>query len=336
MLGLPAHRQVGGKAEPGEIVEDCSREFRAAAAPVDVLEPNEETAAVAPCRPPTFERRAHIPQCRYPVGLGANRVTVGAVVARAYLRSSRRVTAGRGIGYPSTNGPSPAELRKTPSMMLALSGPSQPPASGGAPRQLVILLHGLGADGNDLIGLASYWTRLLPDAEFVSPNAPFPCDMAPYGFQWFSARDQSREARLAGVRAAAPILDAFIDEALAARGLGPDRLALVGFSQGTMMSLFVGLRREAPVAGIVGFSGRLLAPELLEAELRSRPRTLLVHGTEDPLVPYRELAGAQQALEDAGVPVETLTCPGIGHSIDEAGLRRGGAFLGEVLSGATT
>ena len=221
-------------------------------------------------------------------------------------------------------------------MILALSGPSQRPASGGDPRQLVILLHGLGADGNDLIGLASYWARLLPDAEFLSPNAPFPCDMAPYGFQWFSAQDQTREARLAGVRAAAPILDAFIDEALAARGLGADRLVLVGFSQGTMMSLFVGLRRDTPVAGIIGFSGRLIAPELLPNELRSRPRVLLVHGTEDPLVPYRELAGARQALETAGVPVETLTCPGIGHSIDEAGLRRGGAFLSEALTGATT
>jgi phospholipase/carboxylesterase len=221
-------------------------------------------------------------------------------------------------------------------MMLSLSGPSRRPAGGGQPQQLVILLHGLGADGNDLIGLGQYWAQLLPQAEFLSPNAPFPCDMAPYGFQWFSAQDQSLEARLAGVRAAAPILDAFIDEALAARGLGADKLALVGFSQGTMMSLFVGLRRAAPVAGIMGYSGRLIGADLLATELRSRPRTLLVHGTEDPLVSYRELAAAQQALEAAGVPVETLTCPGIGHSIDEAGLRRGGAFLREVLSGATT
>ena len=152
-------------------------------------------------------------------------------------------------------------------MMPRLSGPSRPPASGGKPRRLVILLHGLGADGNDLIGLAPYWARLLPDAEFVSPNAPFPCDMAPYGYQWFSSQDRSPEAVLGGVRAAAPILDAFIDEALEQRGLGSGELALVGFSQGTMMSLFVGLRRAEPVAGIVGFSGRLLAPELLASEL---------------------------------------------------------------------
>src|SRR5271167_860241 len=217
-------------------------------------------------------------------------------------------------------------------MMSKLSGPSRPPADGGKPRRLVILLHGLGADGNDLIGLAPVWAPLLPEVEFVSPNAPFPCDMAPYGYQWFSAQDRSPAAVLGGVRAAAPILDGFIDEALAERGLGDSDLALVGFSQGTMMSLFVGLRRARPVAGIVGFSGRLLAPELLAGELRSRPRTLLVHGTEDPLVPYASLAAAETAMTAAGIAVETLTCPGIGHSIDEAGLRRGGHFLRDVLA----
>lgn len=216
-------------------------------------------------------------------------------------------------------------------MMPALTGPSRAPAAGGKPSRLVILLHGLGADGNDLIGLAPYWARLLPGAEFVSPNAPFPCDMAPYGYQWFSSQDRSPEAVLAGVRAAAPILDAFIDEALIERGLTDDDLALVGFSQGTMMSLFVGLRRERPAAGIVGFSGRLLAPELLAGELRSRPRTLLVHGTDDPLVPYASLAAAEAALKAAGVPVETVTSVGIGHSIDEEGLRRGGLFLKAAL-----
>jgi phospholipase/carboxylesterase len=220
-------------------------------------------------------------------------------------------------------------------MMPALSGPSRPPASGGRPSRLVILLHGLGADGNDLIGLAPYWARLLPTAEFVSPNAPFPCDMAPYGYQWFSSQDRSPAAVLAGVRAAAPLLDAFIDDALAQRALDDADLALVGFSQGTMMSLFVGLRRTKPVAGIVGFSGRLLGPELLASELRSRPPTLLVHGTDDPLVPYESLAAAEVALNGAGVPVDTLTCPGVGHSIDENGLRRGGAFLKDALYGTT-
>jgi phospholipase/carboxylesterase len=217
-------------------------------------------------------------------------------------------------------------------MSITLSGPLHPPHSGGAPRRLVILLHGLGADGNDLIGLAPYWAPLLPDAEFVSPNAPFPCDMAPYGYQWMSARDPSPEARTAGARAAAAFLDAFIDEALAQRGLTESELALVGFSQGTMMSLFVGPRRERQLAGIVGFSGRLVAPELLQAELRTRPPMLLIHGTDDPVVSFDCLAEAETALTAAGVPVETLSCVGVEHSIDAEGLQRGGQFLQRVLS----
>lgn len=221
-------------------------------------------------------------------------------------------------------------------MLPKLSGPSRPPAAGGQPKQLVILLHGLGADGNDLIGLAPHWAPFLPQAEFVSPNAPFPCDMAAYGYQWFSSQDRSPPAVLAGVRAAAPILDAFVDEALAERGLDDTALALVGFSQGTMMSLFVGLRRARPAAGIVGYSGRLLAPELLPSELRSRPPVLLVHGTEDPLVPYASLAAAEAVLKQAGVAVDSMSCPGIGHSISEEGLRRGGDFLKGAFAGTTS
>jgi phospholipase/carboxylesterase len=220
-------------------------------------------------------------------------------------------------------------------MLMALSGPSRPPLAGGKPRKLVFLLHGLGADGNDLIGLQQYWARLLPEAEFVSPNAPFPCDMAPYGYQWFSVQDRTPAAFLAGVRAAAPSLDTFIDEELQKRRLGGGDAALVGFSQGTMMSLFVGLRRQTPVAGILGYSGRLIAPELLVSELRSRPPVLLVHGTEDPLVPFESMAIAEAELRQAGVPVETLACPGIEHAIDPEGLERGGRFLRDVLNGAT-
>src|SRR5215469_5079921 len=154
-------------------------------------------------------------------------------------------------------------------MLPSLSGPVHKPASGGAPRQLVILLHGLGADGNDLIGLAPYWAPLLPEAEFVSPDAPFPCDMAPFGRQWFSLQDRSPAAILAGVRASAPILDAFLDDALAARELAPAQLALVGFSQGTMMSLYVAPRRTAPVAGVVGYSGALVGTDALAQEIHS-------------------------------------------------------------------
>jgi phospholipase/carboxylesterase len=219
-------------------------------------------------------------------------------------------------------------------MTITLSGPSHPPHSGGKPRRLVMLLHGLGADGNDLLGLAPYWAPALPYVEFLAPNAPFPCDMAPYGYQWLSARDPSPQARLMGARAAGAILDAYIDDELAKRGLSESDLALVGFSQGTMMSLFVGPRRERQLAGIVGFSGRLIAPELLGQEIRSRPPILLIHGTDDPMVSYDSMAEAEAALTSAGVSVETLACPGIGHSIDGDGLQRGGQFLHRVLSAA--
>ena len=174
-----------------------------------------------------------------------------------------------------------------------LDGPRLAPASGQAPKQLVVLLHGVGADGNDLISLAPYVAQVLPDAAFVSPHAPFPYDMAPFGRQWFSLQDRALETMLGGVRMAAPILDGFLDAELEKAGLPPERMALVGFSQGTMMSLHVGPRRETPLGAIVGFSGALLAPELLSGEIRSRPPVLLVHGAADELVPAQALPGCR-------------------------------------------
>lgn len=197
----------------------------------------------------------------------------------------------------------------------------------GEARELVILLHGLGADGNDLIGLAPYFARTLPEAAFVSPHAPFPCDMAPFGHQWFSFQDRDPRAVLGGVRAAAPHLDAFIDRELDRHGLADDRLALVGFSQGTMMALHVALRRARPCAAIVGYSGMLIAPETLAAEIRSRPPVLLVHGTADELIAFQAMAAAQAGLEAAGVSVRSHARPGLGHGIDEEGIRLGAAML---------
>lgn len=217
--------------------------------------------------------------------------------------------------------------------ILPLSGPSVPPAAGGPARSLVVLLHGVGADGDDLIELAPYWADRLPHTAFVSPNAPFPCDLAPYGRQWFSLQDRSPAALLAGARMAAPSLDAFLDAELAARGLGPDRLALVGFSQGCMMALHCGLRRAAAPAAIVGYSGALVGAELLPGETVGRPPVLLVHGDADQVVPFQALALAEAGLRAAGVPVETHARPDLDHTIDPEGLALGGGFLARALGG---
>src|SRR5262245_11677966 len=187
--------------------------------------------------------------------------------------------------------------------LLEISGPSFGPAAGGRTRQLVILLHGYGADGNDLLGLAPHWARLLPHAEFLAPHAPFPCEMSPYGRQWFGFEGRNPGMILGEAQTAAAILNSFIDTVLAERRLSEDHLALVGFSQGTMMALHVAPRRMRPVAAVLGYSGALIAPDLLVDEIRSRPKVLLIHGTADPVVPYQSLAAAQAALTAAKISV---------------------------------
>lgn len=212
-----------------------------------------------------------------------------------------------------------------------LSGPRAAPASGGPPKQLVVFLHGVGADGNDLIALAPYYAELMPEAEFLAPHAPFAFDMAPAGRQWFSLNDPSQQNILAGIQAAAPALNAFLDKELADRGLSDDKLALVGFSQGTMMALYVALRRPRACAALVGYSGLLAAPEGLPAEITARPPCLLIHGEQDEVVPYGFLALAKSALEVVGVPVLSLSCPGLGHAIDDEGLVAGIRFAAQCF-----
>ena len=215
--------------------------------------------------------------------------------------------------------------------LVELSGPSFGPASDAAARSLVIFLHGVGADGNDLIGLAPRFAGALPDAAFVAPDAPYPCDMAPMGRQWFSIQTQDAALRLAAVRETAAILNAFIDAQLAAHGLGDDRLALIGFSQGTMMSLFVAPRRDNPCAGIMAYSGRLEGGAELGAEIRSRPPVMMVHGDGDELLPVSSMTDAAARLRENGIEVETHVRPGLGHGIDEAGLKLGATMLKRSL-----
>ena len=217
--------------------------------------------------------------------------------------------------------------------MSTLEGPIVAAASGKA-TSLVIFLHGYGADGNDLIGLSQPLAGILPDTAFASPNAPEPCTAAPTGRQWFPIPylDGSSEiAMMEGLGRAKAALNAFMDAQMADMALAADRVALVGFSQGTMMSLEVGLRREAQLAGIVGFSGRLLRAEALDAEIKSKPPVLLVHGDADQVVPPQSLDDATTALKAQGIAVDAHSRPGLGHGIDNEGLSLAAGFLSHVL-----
>lgn len=219
--------------------------------------------------------------------------------------------------------------------MPELDGPRLEPRTPPA-HQLVVFLHGYGADGNDLIEIGRAWQGLLPRAAFVSPHAPEPCGQAPVGRQWFPLTFRDPNERWVGVNKAAPILGSFLDAELKRRNLPPSALALVGFSQGTMMALHVGLRRATAPAAIVGYSGLLaipsdVNPESFAAEIKSRPSVLLVHGDRDDLIPPQALFHASSGLAALGVPVEWHMSYGIGHGIDQEGLRHGGEFLARRL-----
>lgn len=219
-------------------------------------------------------------------------------------------------------------------MTVDLDGPRLAPASGEPAKKLVILCHGYGADGNDLIGLGSQWQTLLPDAAFVSPHAPERCGMSPMGYQWFPLTRLDPNEYWTGVRQAAPVLNAFIDQELARLGLDDSALALVGFSQGTMMSLHAGLRRAIAPAAILGYSGALAGPEHLADEINVKPPVMLIHGDMDEVIPVAALDLASNALAEAGVGVQWHVSQGIGHGIDGAGLSLGGEFLRTAFAGA--
>ncbi len=217
-------------------------------------------------------------------------------------------------------------------MIARLDGPRLP-AQGGETRKLVILLHGYGADGNDLIGLAPHLQRILPDAAFVAPNAPEPCAGAPMGYQWFPIGRFDPSERERGADAAAGTLDAFIDAELARYRLDERSLVLAGFSQGTMMALHVGLRRAVEPAAIIGFSGMLVAGERLPDEIKVRPPVLLVHGDQDEVLPVEAIFEAAQGLGAAGVCARWHISEGIGHGIAPDGLELAAAFLRAVFAG---
>lgn len=206
------------------------------------------------------------------------------------------------------------------------------PKNGGAPKRLVVLLHGLGSDGRDLIGLAPYLAGAVPDALFLSPDAPYPCDMAPMGRQWFSLREWTHDFMLQGIKQASPVLDAFLDKALKDNGLDDSSLVLGGFSQGCMMSLYTGPRRKSTLAGILGYSGALVWERDVDSSALRKPPVHLLHGDSDDVVPVQAYYSAVETLERAGFAVTGGVMKGLPHSINEAGIESGGAFLRRVLS----
>ncbi len=203
-------------------------------------------------------------------------------------------------------------------------------AASGAARLLVVLCHGVGADGQDLIGLAGPWAEALPDVAFLAPDAPEPCDMAPFGRQWFSLQDRTPAVLEAGARRAAPLLLAAVDAELARLALPPGAVALMGFSQGAMMVLHAGLRRPVPPAAILAYSGALLDSPALDAEITGKPPVLLVHGEADEVVPFARGPAAEAALRRRGIAVTTSWRKGVGHWVDEGGLQAGVAMLREL------
>ena len=207
--------------------------------------------------------------------------------------------------------------------MAALTGPKLA-AKNGEAKSAVIFLHGYGADGADLLGLGEVLADHMPDTAFYAPNAPERSTMNPMGYQWFPIprMDGSTEAqREASMQVSIGLVNDFLDQVLEETGVPAGKLALVGFSQGTMMSLHIAPRRKDQLACVVGFSGLILAPEKLAAEIVTKPPVLLAHGDADPVVPFENMGIAAEALSEAGIEVRTLTCPGTPHSISQQGLQ---------------
>lgn len=216
---------------------------------------------------------------------------------------------------------------------MTLPGPSRPPRSGGAPKQLVILVHGYGAFGSDLMPLTELLAEALPDAEFHAPDAPDGVPGMPFGRQWFPIDAINMDVMTRGARAAGPRLDAYIDAKLAELGLTDKDLALVGFSQGAMLSLYTGLRRKAAPAAIVAFSGALPDPTSVPAELACKPPVFMAHGEADEVVPSHATKAAAQHLADNGLAVVVHLAPDSPHTIAMESLQMATRFLRDAFAG---
>lgn len=212
------------------------------------------------------------------------------------------------------------------------------PANGGVPKQIIVLLHGYGSNGQDLISLAPYWAASAPDTVFISPDAPFPCELG-IGYQWFSLGRSLEDVGtpvknygdfLEGAETAHKVLDNYLDKLLKAYELTADKMMLIGFSQGTMMSLYTGLRRKESLAGILGYSGALLG--LDDVDNQNKPPVRLIHGENDSVVPVSAYRDAIEKLSKKGYSVSGHTTSNLDHSIDEEGINSGAKFILECFS----
>ena len=220
-------------------------------------------------------------------------------------------------------------MSSNPFENTSFTGEYRLPKSGNQPQNLVLLIHGYGANGANLINLADYFQPSLADALFIAPNGIESYELAPDqdAYQWFSLLDRQTNVMLAGVRKAADAINPFIDHQLAQYDIARQNVILIGFSQGTMTSLHIAMRRKPKIKAVVGFSGALLAAETLPQEIVSRPPTLLIHGEDDEIVPFVSMALAQRALRNNGVQVATKAISGLDHSIDINGVKHTQEFL---------
>lgn len=218
-----------------------------------------------------------------------------------------------------------------PDAIFPLDGPECPPVSGAAPGQLVVMLHGVGSCGAHMIELVGPLAAALPDAHFIAPNGIAPCDFSPEYFQWCSIHPPTPEGRAAQIESARRSVDGLIGDRRREFGLDANRVALVGFSQGTMLSMQCGLRRADPIAGVLGFSGRMEFVDTMAQKITSRPPVCLIHGKDDDVLPLAMMEEALQVLRDNDIPVEATVLPNLGHGVNQQGLDLGAAFLARVF-----
>jgi phospholipase/carboxylesterase len=202
--------------------------------------------------------------------------------------------------------------------------------SGGPPKQALVLLHGYGSDGQDLIGLAGYWRQMLPDAIFLAPNAPEPCRQNPGGYQWFDIDPDRPDYRAEGAATARPVIVEFLADLWTQTGLAAGNTVLTGFSQGAMMALHTGLSLEEKLLGIVSFSGALIPPPALRDGRGAKPPVCLIHGDSDPVVAPQFSVEAKRVLEEHGIAVRYHVEPNAGHTITEDGLAFASRFIEDV------